>query len=49
MRRSNPDLILTHELIKTGQVKPVIDRMYSLQEVPDAIRYLEEGTLAAKS
>src|SRR5258706_13709132 len=31
------------ELLKTGQVTPVIDRRYPLSDVPAAIRYLEEG------
>jgi NADPH:quinone reductase-like Zn-dependent oxidoreductase len=31
-----------HELIKAGKVKPVIDKRYSLSEVPQAIRYLAE-------
>ena len=29
------------ELIESGKVTPVIDRCYPLNEVPDAIRYLE--------
>jgi NADPH:quinone reductase-like Zn-dependent oxidoreductase len=28
--------------MKAGKVKPVIDKRYSLREVPEAIRYLEE-------
>ena len=30
------------------QVTPVIDRRYKLSEVPDAIRYLEEGHARGK-
>ena len=41
-RSSKDDLIILHDLIKAGKVKPVIDRCYSLSEVPQAIRYLEE-------
>jgi len=36
------------ELIESGKVKPVIDRCYPLSEVPDAIRYLEEGHAQGK-
>jgi NADPH:quinone reductase-like Zn-dependent oxidoreductase len=36
------DLTIMHELIKAGKVKPVIDKRYSLSEVPQAIRYLAE-------
>ncbi len=41
-RPNKQDLTIMHELMKTGQVKPVIDRRYSLSEVPQAIRYLAE-------
>ena len=37
------DLHLINELVKAGKVVPVIDRCYPLSEVPEAIRYLEEG------
>ena len=36
------------ELLKAEKVKPVIDRQYSLSEVPEAIRYLEEGHARGK-
>ncbi len=42
------DLRLICELIETGKVMPVIDRRYKLTEVPDAIRYLEEGHARGK-
>jgi NADPH:quinone reductase-like Zn-dependent oxidoreductase len=35
------DLGVMADLIKSGMVIPVIDRSYSLPDVPDAIRYLE--------
>jgi len=34
--------------METGKVTPVIDRTYSLGEVPQAIRYLEEGHARGK-
>lgn len=37
------DLLALVELVEAGTVTPVIDRTYPLIEVPDAIRYLEEG------
>ena len=36
---------LWHE---AGHVTPVIDKCYPLNEVPDAIRYLEEGHARGK-
>ena len=42
------DLVLLKELLETGKVVPVIDRRYPLSEVPDAIRYLEEGHARGK-
>ena len=36
------------DLLGSGKVTPVIDRTYSLREVPEAIRYLEEGHARGK-
>ena len=41
-RINNPDLATLAELLKTGRVKPVIDRCYRLSEALEAIRYLEQ-------
>jgi NADPH:quinone reductase-like Zn-dependent oxidoreductase len=41
-RANKVDLTIMHNLMKAGKVKPVIDKRYSLSEVPGAIRYLEE-------
>lgn len=37
-----------HELMAAGKVTPVIDKRYKLSEVPEAIRYLEEGHARGK-
>lgn len=42
------DLLILADLIKTGEVVPVIDRSYPLSEVPAAIRYSEEGHARGK-
>jgi len=42
------DLATLGDLMKTGKVTPVIDRRYSLAEVADALRYLEEGHARGK-
>lgn len=41
-RPNKEDLTIMHDLMKAGKVKPVIDKRYSLSEVPQAIRYLAE-------
>jgi NADPH:quinone reductase-like Zn-dependent oxidoreductase len=45
---NNEDLHLLKELLEAGKVTPVIDRSYPLSEVPEAIRYLEEGHARGK-
>ena len=35
-------------LIESGKVTPVIDRTYSLDDVPEAVRYLERGHARGK-
>jgi NADPH:quinone reductase-like Zn-dependent oxidoreductase len=42
------DLAFLTELFEAGRVVPVIDRRYPLSEVPDALRYLEEGHVQGK-
>src|SRR5213594_2537831 len=42
------DLAVLADLMQSGKVKPVIDRTYKLSEVPDAIRYLEQGHARGK-
>ena len=42
------DLVVLKELIEAGKVTPVIDRCYTLSEVPEAIRYLEKGHARGK-
>jgi NADPH:quinone reductase-like Zn-dependent oxidoreductase len=36
------------ELLQAGGIAPVIDRRYSLAEVPEALRYLREGRARGK-
>jgi NADPH:quinone reductase-like Zn-dependent oxidoreductase len=42
------DLATMHDLMKSGKLTPVIDRRYPLSEVPEAIRYLEQGHARGK-
>ena len=42
------DLGFVKELLEASKVIPVIERRYPLSEVPEAIRYLEEGRAKGK-
>ena len=42
------DLAFIKGLLEGGKIKPVIDRCYPLREVPEALRYLEEGHAQGK-
>src|SRR6059058_4634969 len=42
------DLTILGDMMQSGKVKPVIDRTYKLSELPEAIRYLEEGHARGK-
>jgi NADPH:quinone reductase-like Zn-dependent oxidoreductase len=42
------DVAFLNELIATGKLSPVIDKRYSLSEVPEALRYLESGQARGK-
>ena len=45
---SYEDLVLMQHLMTDGRVSTVIDRTYPLSQVPEAIRYLEEGHARGK-
>ena len=47
-RLRQEDLKFISDLMQAGKVTPVIDRRYALDEVPDAIRYSEEGHARGK-
>ena len=47
-RANKKDLTTISELIKGGTVTPVIDKRFPLSEVPEAIRYLEQGHARGK-
>jgi NADPH:quinone reductase-like Zn-dependent oxidoreductase len=42
------DLIILEELIQSGKMKPVIDKTYTFNQLPEALRYLEEGHARGK-
>jgi NADPH:quinone reductase-like Zn-dependent oxidoreductase len=45
---NHEDLIILTMLIEAGKVIPIVDRVYPLTEVPQAIRYLEQGHARGK-
>jgi NADPH:quinone reductase-like Zn-dependent oxidoreductase len=46
--QSRQSLSAIAELCETGRTVPVIDRRYSLREVPEALRYVVEGRAKGK-
>jgi len=46
--QNRKDLISITELCEAGKIVPVIDRRYSLSEVPEALRYVGEGRAKGK-
>lgn len=47
-RTTREDLLTLKELLEAGKVTPVIDRTYTLGEVPESMRYLAEGHARGK-
>ncbi len=45
---SNEDLTTLRELMAAGKVTPVVERHYTLNEVPQAMQYLDEGHARGK-
>ncbi len=43
VRHNRADLAVLKELVEAGKIAPVIDKHYSLSEVPKALRYQGEG------
>ncbi|MDY6868680.1 MAG: NAD(P)-dependent alcohol dehydrogenase [Chloroflexota bacterium] len=39
---THEDLVVLKEFIESGQVTPIIDKLYPLSETPEALRYLEK-------
>jgi NADPH:quinone reductase-like Zn-dependent oxidoreductase len=48
VKSNKHDLETLRQLLEAGKVTPVIDRCYPLQQVPDALRYLETGRAKGK-
>jgi NADPH:quinone reductase-like Zn-dependent oxidoreductase len=48
LKANQEDLVFMKELLEAGKVRPVIDRRYTLSQVAEAVRYLEEGHAQGK-
>ena len=48
MYEANKDLDFIQKLIEEGKIKAVIDKSYSLSEVPDALQYVGDGYAKGK-
>lgn len=46
--RRGTDLLQLRELLSDGRIRPVIDRCFALEEVADAVRYVEKGHVRGK-
>jgi NADPH:quinone reductase-like Zn-dependent oxidoreductase len=47
-KENRADMIVLKELVEAGKLTPVIDRTYTMVEIPEAIRYVEEGQARGK-
>jgi NADPH:quinone reductase-like Zn-dependent oxidoreductase len=47
-RGKDEDLVVLSQLLESGKLVPVIDRRYPLEQVPEAIRYLETARARGK-
>jgi len=48
LHRQNEGLEFIRELLEAGKLKPVIDKCYTLNEVPEALRYFGTGQARGK-
>ena len=46
--QTKEDLVVLSDLLESGEMIPVIDRTYPLDETPEALRYLGEGHVRGK-
>ena len=48
LHKANKGLDVMADLLENGKLKVVIDKFFTLEEVPEAIRYVEEGSARGK-
>ena len=42
------DLVVLKELVESGQLTPIIERTYTLEQTPEALRHIETGHARGK-
>lgn len=47
-KMSKDDLIMLGDLVQTGKVRPVIERTYTLNDAPEALRHFDQGHMRGK-
>ena len=45
---NNKDFNILREMMESGDIRPVVDKIFPLQKTPDAIKYLEDGLARGK-
>jgi alcohol dehydrogenase len=48
MKPSGEQLMKIKHLVEKGSIRPVIDRVYSIEEAQEAIQYVETGRAKGK-
>jgi NADPH:quinone reductase-like Zn-dependent oxidoreductase len=48
IKMSKDDLIMLGDLVQTGKVRPVIERTYTLNDAPEALRHFDQGHMRGK-
>jgi NADPH:quinone reductase-like Zn-dependent oxidoreductase len=47
-KMSKDDLIMLGDLVQTGKARPVIERTYTLNDAPEALRHFDQGHMRGK-
>lgn len=48
LKPNRADLLILNDYIESGEVTPLIDRTYPLEDLPDALRYFSDGLVKGK-